>query len=555
MAPIPPKVWIFGEAKTARRLQDLVDKAAERCREQVEELAQTCRKKGIRWTDPHFTMDDENLGLDRDSARLHEILEDPQFMIEAAVSYVSGMITRLIVTQGADVGIYGFIYFTDNGVTYQIVDDIVYYKEVEDEDGDWVRELYSAKCRNRNETWITLFEKAWAKMLGSYRAISGGAPGVAMECLTGGIHKPIIFAEHRLRSSGAPTSKEDWHWKTFQENLWEQIRPADHKTAFRHLWVAHTHNQTEDWESKYGISSSHTYCVAGVKEWKGIKLVRLQDPWGRSRDHGWKGAFGDHSKEMKQECVRRFLDHDIGLGDGIFWIPFKDFLRHFSGIDRTRIDPDWYVVKIQINASLPSPSDVSPESIWYRSFKITFTRSTIANLKVFWAGYGWSWVPKFWNGLAFDFSAFASDGKELKVRRTIPKESRHCSLEHAFEPGVYNLRVSVSVQCAQVIHYHDSKGDVHKISSRAARLADVAINGLFELEMEHGRPNFRAITARQLTQGVGGKALDASKESSTWAKSVQAYSDDWSDTRALALRICADDPGMSVVVIKQGDPP
>ena len=45
--------------------------------------------------------------------------------------------------------------------------------------------LYFAGCRDENETWVPLLEKAFAKAHGDYLAISGGQTGEALEDLTG----------------------------------------------------------------------------------------------------------------------------------------------------------------------------------------------------------------------------------------------------------------------------------------------------------------------------------------------------------------------------------
>lgn len=47
--------------------------------------------------------------------------------------------------------------------------------------------LYFAKCRDPNETWLPLLEKAYAKVHGDYDAIQGGDSGEAVEDMTGGV--------------------------------------------------------------------------------------------------------------------------------------------------------------------------------------------------------------------------------------------------------------------------------------------------------------------------------------------------------------------------------
>src|ERR1700712_4145409 len=45
--------------------------------------------------------------------------------------------------------------------------------------------LYFASCKDSNETWLPLLEKAYAKAHGDYQAIEGGFAGEGIEDLTG----------------------------------------------------------------------------------------------------------------------------------------------------------------------------------------------------------------------------------------------------------------------------------------------------------------------------------------------------------------------------------
>ena len=47
--------------------------------------------------------------------------------------------------------------------------------------------LYFASCKESNETWLPLLEKAYAKAHGDYQAIEGGFAGEGVENLTGGV--------------------------------------------------------------------------------------------------------------------------------------------------------------------------------------------------------------------------------------------------------------------------------------------------------------------------------------------------------------------------------
>lgn len=55
----------------------------------------------------------------------------------------------------------------------------------------------------------------------------------------------------------------------------------------------------------------HAYSVIGTAEYKGLRFVKLRNPWGKT---DWKGNWGEKSKEWKKkgwslEEVQKALDH------------------------------------------------------------------------------------------------------------------------------------------------------------------------------------------------------------------------------------------------------
>lgn len=103
-------------------------------------------------------------------------------------------------------GVYGFVFNRDSNWIYSIVDDFLYLKaeDVENVDAytatatiahssrqnmhDVYRKmfqtgsaaLYFSQCQDHNETWLPLFEKAYAKAHSSYDALRWGYPGYCL---------------------------------------------------------------------------------------------------------------------------------------------------------------------------------------------------------------------------------------------------------------------------------------------------------------------------------------------------------------------------------------
>lgn len=119
---------------------------------------------------------------------------------------VPSLLKRLCVFQDQAAGIYGFLFHRDGTWVSSIVDDNLYlakadWYELSDderativesffsvpgkEDSETYREqfqihsrgLYFNACMDENETWLPLFEKAYAKVHGDYAALNWGNPG------------------------------------------------------------------------------------------------------------------------------------------------------------------------------------------------------------------------------------------------------------------------------------------------------------------------------------------------------------------------------------------
>ena len=126
----------------------------------------------------------------------------------ATTSNVPSLLDRLCVSRDDKVGIYGFLFDRDGEWAPAIVDDNMYmtsadWDELSYEDLQKVvlnlgayrdkqtsveeayrahyqtgsNSLYFSSCKDQNDTWLPLFEKAYAKAHGDYSALNWGNPG------------------------------------------------------------------------------------------------------------------------------------------------------------------------------------------------------------------------------------------------------------------------------------------------------------------------------------------------------------------------------------------
>lgn len=202
--------------------------------------------------------------------------------------------------------------------------------------------LYFAQCRDQNETWVSLLEKAYAKAHGDYASISGGQSGESLEDMTAGVTTEI-YTTNILDTNAFWSNELSKCGKTTEFVFscavarWREWRP---------YLVA---NEKVREERRSGIVSQHAYAILDTYEGHGQRLVKIRNPWGRKE---WTGAWSDGSKEWTPEWLSR-LNHQFG-DDGIFWMTYKDMLSKYKYIDRTRIfGPEWHVAQQWMSVQVP----------------------------------------------------------------------------------------------------------------------------------------------------------------------------------------------------------
>ena len=142
--------------------------------------------------------------------------------------------------------------------------------------------LYFARCRDDNETWVPLIEKAFAKAHGGYDALSGGQTGEAIEDFTGGVTTEI-YTTNIL-------SKEKF-WTEELSKVGKDFLFDGTDAMFRG-WRATLNAEWEDeWDAKIrqtrkmGIVGRHAYAVLNIYEGHGERLVQVRNPWVRRYCH------------------------------------------------------------------------------------------------------------------------------------------------------------------------------------------------------------------------------------------------------------------------------
>ncbi|XP_052247024.1 calpain-B-like isoform X2 [Dreissena polymorpha] len=187
--------------------------------------------------------------------------------------------------------------------------------------------LIYASCTNPSEFWVSLIEKAYAKLHGSYEAIEQGQTMDALVDLTGGLAQ-------RYEIQGK------------DPNLYRQIMRASASKAFITCSKKGT-MQGDDVIVNLdpnGLVAGHAYTITEIRKVthkRGEdKLVRIMNPWADGTE--WKGSWSDN--DVNWNWVDERTKEHLGLrskDDGEFWMSFRDFCKHFSEVTICLTGPDF----------------------------------------------------------------------------------------------------------------------------------------------------------------------------------------------------------------------
>ena len=100
-------------------------------------------------------------------------------------------------------------------------------------------------------------------------------------------------------------------------------------------------NGNDDNSSRHGIVNGHMYSLLNTCRVDGEKVIQIRNPWGGFE---WKGKYSDFDESTKgwkpDGGAFDFVLETVGAGqqesekanDGVFWMPFSDFIEHFDYI-------------------------------------------------------------------------------------------------------------------------------------------------------------------------------------------------------------------------------
>jgi hypothetical protein len=320
------------------------EKARAECERDVQRIVKECRRVNQKYRDPHFDIEwdlkskrrncldglarELQGGSPKGVKRVADIFEKPQFYINGptagdvrqgrdgdcylmaalcGLGNMEGLIDKVCVARDEVVGVYGFVFHRDGEWQQCIVDDKLYlrapdYDEGQEERVVWddiirgdseeeyrkvhqtgSRALYFASCSDENETWLPLLEKAWAKAHGDYSSIDGGFTGEAVEDLTGGVTSEFYSTD---------ILDKDAFWNDQLLKVGKEFLFGC-ATGFFANWLDRTGHAPP--RERQGISEQHAYSIMDAVEIKGHRLVKLRYVFRSCKVLGYYPAYLLHS--------------------------------------------------------------------------------------------------------------------------------------------------------------------------------------------------------------------------------------------------------------------
>jgi len=207
---------------------------------------------------------------------------------------------------------------------------------------------------NINEYWMCLAEKAYAKALGSYEAISKIRISEALLHLTGGTVQQIyIRGKGKAKQEGGYITSISSTFAEYMNNDSMILVMPDSKENIDIDADGSVDNDDEQMltaesimSEQFNFLTDRYYSVVALRDVHGFDLILLHNPWADQPDC-WKGEWSTMSGEWDTypDILEEF-ENDPTLPwtrkkpNNYFWMPTKQFMKYFNSVYICKLFPN-----------------------------------------------------------------------------------------------------------------------------------------------------------------------------------------------------------------------
>ena len=326
-----------------------------------------------------------------------------------ALCNFQGYIENIFYTDNTKKNLYGIYFFINGKWKLVLVDD---YFPCKLNDNSIYEFCFS--CSFQNELWVSLIEKAWAKINGCYANIDyGGYSYEAFDVLTEALTQHIYINENKKKEL----------WETIKEaNDRHYIMAAGTKPGFLMNWWV-------------GLIESHAYTIIGIKDLnhnnKNLRLIKLRNPWGEKE---FNGDWSDKSNKWTTE-IKKICEFEGEKDDGIFYMSFDDFVKYFLIIDIAQIEKNYQTSFCKINKNESEKCQIIKLEV-KETFPRTFIQLYQKNIRIIKKDNEYFED----NVMGFIMLAKKKDKNSMEYIKSVADKKAHFGLEvEKLEKGTYYI--------------------------------------------------------------------------------------------------------------------
>ena len=164
------------------------------------------------------------------------------------------------------------------------------------------------------DLWVSLYEKAYLKVFGGSYDFAGSNSSSDLYHLCGWIPEVLELG----------SVDKDAEWSRLSSCHQRGMLMATMATDKRE-------SMPQSWKDKLGLVACHSYSILDFKEARGIRFLKIMNPW---RHHRWLGKYSHQDNVNWTPEIQRALGYDKTQGDnGVFWMCWADATKYFVRIN------------------------------------------------------------------------------------------------------------------------------------------------------------------------------------------------------------------------------